>query len=45
MSLSKTRTDKEYQQFVENELKTRGLDIPPFFMDVYAKLTNVDTHG
>jgi len=42
MSLPKVRTHKEYQEFVKEQLKTRSLVIPAFFVDVYAKLINLD---
>jgi len=42
MSLPKVRTHKEYQEFVKEQLKTRSLGIPTFFMNVYAKLINLD---
>ena len=42
MSLPKVRTRKEYQEFVKEQLKARSLGIPTFFMNVYAKLINLD---
>jgi len=36
------RTHKKYQEFVEKELRDRGLSIPAFFTDVYKKLINLD---
>ncbi len=42
MSLPVARTHKEYQEFVEEQLKIRSLGIPVFFMDVYTKLINLD---
>ncbi|MEA1964687.1 MAG: transposase [Candidatus Aerophobetes bacterium] len=42
MSLPKVRAHKEYQEFVKEQLKAHSLGIPTFFMNVYAKLINLD---
>jgi len=42
MSLSKTRTHKEYQEFVKEQLRVHVLSIPAFFMDIYVKLIDLD---
>jgi len=39
---TKGRTHKEYQEFVKEQLKARSLGIPTFFMNVYAKLINLE---
>lgn len=42
MSLSVTRTQKEYQEFVEEELTLRRTGIPFIFQDVFIKLFYID---
>ena len=42
MSLPKTRTHKEYQEFVRKELTLRRIEIPFLFQDVFIKLFYLD---
>lgn len=42
MSLPIARIHKKYQEFIEKELRDRGLGIPAFFTDVHKKLINLD---